>query len=70
MNMDKVEQTLIIIKPDGMKRSLTGNILAMLSHPNNIIVGAKVVQVTRDLVYKVFHQVMFISLLSDSRGAE
>ncbi|MBN2738924.1 MAG: nucleoside-diphosphate kinase [Spirochaetales bacterium] len=44
-----IEHTLVIIKPDGISRSLTGNILAMLSHPESIIVGAKVVKVTREI---------------------
>ena len=47
--MKKVEQALVLIKPDGLKKSLTGNILSMLSHPNLIIVGAKVVRVSREL---------------------
>jgi len=46
---DKIEQTLILIKPDGIKRSLTGNIIALLSHPDNIIVGAKLAKVSREL---------------------
>ncbi|MBW2977618.1 nucleoside-diphosphate kinase [Candidatus Woesearchaeota archaeon] len=45
----KVQQTLVLIKPDGLVKSLTGNILSKLSHPNRIIVGAKIVQVTREL---------------------
>lgn len=47
-----VEQTLVLIKPDGLKRSLTGNIIALLSHPDNIIVAAKLVKVTRELAEK------------------
>lgn len=49
MHENVIEQTLILIKPDGMKRSLTGNIIAMLSHPDNIIVGAKIVNVSNEL---------------------
>jgi len=44
-----VEQTLILIKPDGLIKSLTGNILSRLSEAKLIIVGAKVVRVTREL---------------------
>lgn len=44
-----LEQTLVIIKPDGLQRSLTGDILAHLSHPDNIIVGAKLVKTTKEL---------------------
>lgn len=42
-------QTLILIKPDGLVKSLTGNIITELSDTGLIIVGAKVVQVTREL---------------------
>ena len=44
-----VQQTLILIKPDGISKSLTGNILTELSDTGLIIVGAKIVQVTREL---------------------
>jgi nucleoside-diphosphate kinase len=47
-----VEQTLVLIKPDGLKRSLTGNIIALLSHPDNTIVAVKLVKVTRELAEK------------------
>ena len=43
------EQTLVIIKPDGLVKSLTGNILSRLSETKLIIIGAKVVQVTEAL---------------------
>ena len=44
-----IEQTLVLIKPDGIKRSLTGNIIALLSHPDTIIAASKIVKVSRDL---------------------
>ena len=44
-----VNQTLILIKPDGLKRSLTGNILTRLSETKLEIVGAKIVRVSREL---------------------
>lgn len=44
-----VEQLLILIKPDGMKKSLTGNILTKLSEARMMIIGSKVVKVSRDL---------------------
>jgi len=43
------EQTLILIKPDGLTKSLTGNILTRLSETKLEIVGAKMVQVSRGL---------------------
>ncbi len=47
--MEKNDATLILIKPDGLKRSLTGNILTRLSETKLEIVGAKMVRVTREL---------------------
>jgi len=45
----KAQQTLVLIKPDGLVKSLTGNIITELSDTGLIIVGAKIVQVTKDL---------------------
>lgn len=42
-------QTLVLIKPDGLKKSLTGNILTRLSETKLEIVSAKIVRVTREL---------------------
>ena len=44
-----LEQTLVVIKPDGLIKSLTGNILSRLSEAKLIIVGAKVVEVSKEL---------------------
>ena len=46
---DKNEQTLILIKPDGLKKSLTGNILTRLSETKLDIVAAKIVRVSQEL---------------------
>ena len=46
------QATLVIIKPDGLKKSLTGNILTRLSETKLKIVGAKVVRVSRQLAEK------------------
>jgi len=43
------QATLILIKPDGLKKSLTGNILTRLSETKLEIVAAKMVRVSRDL---------------------
>lgn len=47
--------TLIIIKPDGLKKSLTGNILTRLSEAKLKIIGAKVIQVEKELADKHYH---------------
>ncbi len=44
-----IEQTLIIIKPDGLVKSLTGNILTRLSETKLVIIGAKVLHVSEEL---------------------
>ena len=43
------QQTLILIKPDGLVKSLTGNILTRLSETKLEIVAAKMVRVSREL---------------------
>lgn len=43
------EQTLVLIKPDGLKKSLTGNVLTRLSETKLDIVAAKIVKVSKEL---------------------
>jgi len=43
------QATLVLIKPDGLKKSLTGNILTRLSETKLDIVGARIVKVSREL---------------------
>jgi len=45
----KHEQTLVLIKPDGIAKSLTGNIITTLSDSGLRIVGAKIVKVPKEL---------------------
>ncbi len=44
-----VEQSLVLIKPDGLVKSLTGDILSKMSEIDLKIVGSKIVQVTKEL---------------------
>jgi len=44
-----MQPVLILIKPDGLKKSLTGNILTRLSETKLEIVAAKMVRVSREL---------------------
>lgn len=44
-----LEQTLVLIKPDGLKKSLTGNVLTRLSETKLDIVAARMVRVSREL---------------------
>lgn len=43
------QQTLVLIKPDGLRKSLTGNILTRLSETKLEIVAAKIIRVSREL---------------------
>jgi nucleoside-diphosphate kinase len=47
-----MQATLVIIKPDGLKKSLTGNILTRLSETKLRIIGAKVLRVSKELARK------------------
>jgi len=46
------EAVLILIKPDGLKKSLTGNILTRLSETKLEIVASKIVRVSEELAKK------------------
>jgi len=52
----RIEQLLILIKPDGIRKSLTGSILNKLSQLEMIIIGAKVVKVSRELAEAHYYQ--------------
>ena len=56
MTETTAEQTLVLIKPDGLKKSLTGNILTRLSETKLEIVGAKMVRVSRELAAEHYEQ--------------
>jgi nucleoside-diphosphate kinase len=45
-------KTLVLIKPDGLSKSLTGNILTQLSETHLQIIGAKIVKVSKELAEK------------------
>ena len=50
------EKTLLLIKPDGIVKSLVGNILTAMSETKLKIVAAKVVNVERDLAEKHYEE--------------
>ncbi len=50
------QKTLVLIKPDGLKKSLTGNVLARLSETKLDIVAAKIVKVSRHLAEQHYIQ--------------
>jgi len=51
-----VEQCLIIIKPDGLIKSLTGNIISVLSETQLKIVGARILKVSQELAEKHYSE--------------
>ena len=44
-----IQQTLVLIKPDGLSKSLTGNVLSRLSETKLDIVAARIVKVSKEL---------------------
>lgn len=59
-----IKQTLVIVKPDGLVKSLTGNILSVLAETKLKIVAAKVLKVSRELAEKHY------SDLKEEKGDE
>ncbi|MDP1853658.1 MAG: nucleoside-diphosphate kinase [Candidatus Omnitrophota bacterium] len=53
--MKNTQATLVLIKPDGLKKSLTGNILARLSETKLEIIAAKVVRVSKELAEQHYY---------------
>lgn len=53
---ENVEKTLVLIKPDGLSKSLTGNIITALSETKLKIVGSKVVKVTPEFAKKHYSE--------------
>jgi len=51
-----IQQCLVLIKPDGLVKSLTGNIISALSETKLKIVGAKIVKVSRELAEKHYSE--------------
>lgn len=49
------EQTLVLIKPDGLKKSLTGNVLTRLSETKLDIVAARIAKVSRKLAEEHYY---------------
>lgn len=66
------QATLILIKPDGLKKSLTGNILTRLSETKLEIVAAKMARVSRELAEEHYRHLkdkpFFADLIKYIRG--
>lgn len=50
------EATLVLIKPDGLKKSLTGNVLTRLSETKLDIVAVKIARVSKKLAEEHYRQ--------------
>ena len=61
----KPQATLVLIKPDGLKKSLTGNILTRLSETKLEIVAAKVARVSRRLAEKHYQHLKDTGMTGD-----
>jgi len=66
------QRTLVLIKPDGLKKSLTGNIITALSETKLKIIGAKVVNVSREFAEKHYSElkVDLIKKFGEEKGNE
>ncbi|MEK6727420.1 MAG: nucleoside-diphosphate kinase [Candidatus Omnitrophota bacterium] len=66
------QAALVLIKPDGLKKSLTGNILTRLSETKLEIVAAKMVRVSKELAEEHYKHLkdkpFFKDLISYIRG--
>ena len=59
------EPTLVIIKPDGLVKSLTGNILTRLSEAKLIIIGVKMKVASRELAEEHYQHLKDKSFFED-----
>lgn len=50
------QPTLVLIKPDGLQKSLTGSILTKLSETKLVIIAAKIKEVSRELAEEHYRQ--------------
>jgi nucleoside-diphosphate kinase len=67
-----MERTLVLIKPDGLYKSLTGNIITELSETKLKIVGAKIVNVKKELAEKHYSELKqnLIKKFGEEKGNE
>jgi nucleoside-diphosphate kinase len=54
--MNHVEETLVLVKPDGVARSLTGEILRRIEAKGYVIVDVRMVQADRDLLTRHYEE--------------
>lgn len=59
------QATLVIVKPDGLKKSLTGDVLSRLSQARFKIIGAKIVKVSEKLAQRHYRHLEDKSFFSE-----
>jgi len=66
-----IQQCLVLIKPDGLVKSLTGDIISALSQAKAKIVGAKIVSVKRELAEEHYSELKsnLIVKFGEEKGA-
>jgi len=73
MTKAKQEATLVIVKPDGIKKSLTGNILSRLSETKLRIIACKMKEISKELAEEHYMQLkdqpFFADLIKYIMGA-
>ena len=52
MNSQKIERTLILVKPDGVRRSLVGEVVSRIETKGYVVVGLKMITPTREILEK------------------
>ena len=52
MNSQKIERTLILVKPDGVRRSLVGEVVNRVERKGYEVVGLKMITPTREILEK------------------
>ena len=54
MNSQKIERTLILVKPDGVARSLVGEVVSRVENKGYKVVGLKMMTPTREILAKLY----------------
>jgi len=72
MEENSIQQCLVLIKPDGLIKSLTGNIISALSQTELKIVASKIVSVKRELVEAHYSELKagLITKFGEEKGNE
>ena len=52
MNSQEIERTLILVKPDGVRRSLVGEVIRRIESKGYQVVGLKMITPTREILTK------------------